>query len=309
MSLKTLKENHNKNMQMILKRMLGTYGEKSGAYRVLKEKLEHVAWSLACEHEKNMPEFYELMNIVAEYKNTLPTNNNWVTDDLVALICPEVRQNTIFSKLSELIYMTTIQRVAGQGEILLAFLCGDSEKAKKHGDVRVGGKNVEVKADAASIHQEEDSRYNVYNDLLREKFGLTPDDIKNKYKGWYPLPTRLMSGKEAVDFYSKLYRKWGDDKLEQIKKAWDETNDPEIRSQELGYLVLCEYMQHKGYDGILFTSAKKQKDGKIKAVYLADISDKEFIRENLLMKPQKFRGKSNESRPDGQVGIEIRKNK
>ena len=307
MSLKTLKENHNKNMQAILKRMLRTYGEKS-EYTVIKEKLEHVAWSLACEYEENMPEFYELMNIVAEYKNTLPTNNNWVTDDLVALICPEVRQNTIFSKLSELIYMTTIQRVAGKGEILVALLCGDSEKAKKHGDVRVGGKNIEAKANTASIHQEEDSRYSEYNALLREFFDVTPDAIKTKYRKWYPLPALLMSGKEAVDFYSKLYRKWGDDKLWQIKKVWDETNDPEIRSQELGYLVLCEYMQHKGIDGILFTEIDK-KDGKIKTVYLTDISDKEFIRENLLMKPQKFRGSSNQSCPDGQVLIQIRKNK
>lgn len=298
------KQQYNKNISPTMKRMAKIFKKQNKPYKLLNEQVQHVGWSLACENVQHLLEFEEFLLSLSSCENTISTDQNWTAPDLALAINPETRQNPVSSEFVNRVYNTTAQRSAGKGEILVSLLCGDAEKTiVKHADVCIRNKNIELKADIGTIHQEEENKFRQYDKLLKETFNLKPKEIKEAYKTYHPLPTLLLNGKDAANFYSKLYRNWSSDKLDIIEKIWNEFEDPDIRSQELGYLVLCDYVSHKNIDGILLT--EQQKDGKIKAVYITDLTDKKFIFENITMKPQKMRSGSTEARPDGLVNISI----
>jgi hypothetical protein len=204
------------------------------------------------------------------------------------------------------VYQMALQRSAGKGEILVSLISSDAQKAKKHGDINISGKNVEMKSDLATIHQEEENKFRIIDKLNSLTFGKTAKQAAKEFKAYHPLPTLLSDAKGAREFYSKVYRNWGEKQLDTIERVWDETTCANRRSMELGYLVMLDYVRHKGIDSLLLTELN-EKTNTICAVNISDFSDKNFIFDNVVMKPQKHRGGSTESRPDGLVNIGVRK--
>ena len=292
----------------VLERMAKVWGKNNKPYKMIENLLVHHGTSYAVRSPEHFEELLRTLSKLAGNglvsSLTIQTDKNFVADDLVSHVDPSLRSNKIFSKLANDICSSSAQRSAGKGEILLSLLCTDSQKAKKHGDVNVGGKNLELKSDVGTIHQEEENKFRKNDELIFETFGFTRDKVKNNYKSYRPLPTFLLGGARAREFYSKIYRNWDDTKLDAIENAWNSTSCPDRRSAELGYQVLLDYVQHKGIDGLLLT--EEQKCGRIKAVYIQDFSDKDFIFANVTLKPQKMRGGSTEARPDGLVNISIK---
>ena len=292
----------------VLERLANVWGEKNKPYGMIQNLLYHHGSNYALRMPECAPGLLKFMTAVSNEGllpvTSFPTDTNFATEDLISFIEPEFRENSAVSMLLSDVYSSSAQRSAGKGELLVTLLCSDAQRAKKHGDVNVDGKNIELKADLASINQEEENKFRKNDSLVLEAFGLTRKDVREKYRSWHPLPTLLSSPAEAREFYSKLYRNWSSNNLDIVEKVWTNTSCPEERSQELGYLVLLDYVRYKGIDGLLLTS--KQKCGNIKTVYIQDFSDKEFIFANVMMKPQKMRGGSTEARPDGLVNISIR---
>ena len=297
-----------------LDRMAGVWGKRNKPYRLVYDLLVKMGVYYSVRHPEHSQEFTTTLDRLSESSlllgesTTMPTDKNFSVPDLVDFISPSYRKDFIFNQLANDIYAASAQRSAGKGEILLSLLCHDSQKAKLHGDVNVGGKNVELKADVGTIHQEEENKFRPIDEINQETFGLNPKEVKAKYKDYYPLPTLLCDASGAREFYSKIYRNWEEDEqntnLDIIEEVWNSTHCPAERSRELGYLVLLDYVRHKSIDGLLLT--KEQADGGIKAVYITDFSDKEFIFANVMMKPQKMRKGSTEARPDGLVNISIK---
>jgi|APSaa5957512535_1039671.scaffolds.fasta_scaffold25528_2 hypothetical protein len=297
-----------------LNRMAGVWGKKNKPYRMVYDLLVKMGIYYSVRHPSHQQEFLAILDKLSGSSSllgnasTMPTDKNFSVPDLVDFISPSYRKDFIFNELASDIYAASAQRSAGKGEILLSLLCHDSQKAKLHGDVNVGGKNIELKSDFGTIHQEEENKFRKNDKVVKETFGLTNEEVTKQYTTWHPLPTLLCDAKGAREFYSKIYRNWEKDEqntnLDIIEEVWNSTQCPTERSRELGYLVLLDYVQHKSIDGLLLT--KQRKDGKIKAVYIQDFSDKDFIFANVTLKPQKMRGGSTEARPDGLVNISVK---
>lgn len=292
----------------VLERMARVWGKKNKPYKMIESLLSHHGLSYALRSPECTEGLLEFLDAVSGDglfpPSSLPTGENFATDDVISFVNPSLRGNKVVSSLLNDIYNSSAQRSAGKGELLVTVLSPDARKAKKHGDVNIGGNNVEMKSDNGTINQEEVNKFRKNDTLVQETYGLSRKDIKERYRAWHPLPTLLSSPTAAREFYSKLYRNFPHEYLDVIQKVWTDTSCPDARSRELGYLVLLDYIRYKGIDSLLLT--EQQKCGNIKAVYIRDFSDKEFIFANVMMKPQKMRGGSTEARPDGLVNISIK---
>jgi hypothetical protein len=301
-------QQYDKRCEPALERMAAIWGRGNKPYKMIYDLLVHYGTSYAVRSPECAEGLLEFLDAVSGDglfpPSSLPTEGNFATDDLISFVNPSLRGNKVVSSLLSDIYNSSAQRSVGKGELLVTVLSPDAQKAKKHGDVNIGGNNVEMKSDTATINQEEVNKFRKNDTLVQETYGLSRKDIKERYRAWHPLPTLLSSPNAAREFYSKLYRNFPHEYLDIIQKVWTDTSCPDTRSQELGYLVLLDYIRYKGIDGMLLT--EQQKCGNIKAVYIRDFSNKEFIFANVMMKPQKMRGGSTEARPDGLVNISIK---
>ena len=303
--LKEYKQKHDNKIKPLLDKFSNVWSKDTKQYNLASGILTNETWGICCNEEEHIEKFYELVESIFTPQSTFSTSKNFFHSDLVSLINPEFRNNPIFSELCDRLYEASPQRGSGKGEILISLICENSEKKKhKDDDICIGGKNIQMKADNATIHQEEENDFRCVDKLNLQYFGLKQKQIVKEHKKFYPLPTFKLNGTDAREYYSKMYPKWGKSELDTIEKVWNDTQNPDTRSDELGYIVLCEYVKFKKIDSILFT--EKQKNGYIKAVHITDFTDKKFILDNIKFKPQKTRGGSTQACPDGLVNVSIK---
>ncbi len=300
----TIFQEYDQQLEPIFDRLANIWGEKNKPYTTLREFLMYSAPSMALRGNVELSRISDILTLNEKRSVKLGVEKNFRTDDLISYISPLLSDNAVFYDMMLKVYETALQRSAGKGELLVSLLSTDAQKAKKHGDINIDGKNVELKSDTGTIHQKEENKWRVNDKLIRDTYNLTASEVKEKYKSYHPLPTILSDGKQAREFYSKVYRNWSDEKLDIIEATWNDTECPDQRSMEIGYLVLLDYIEHKNIDSLLLT---RLRDGKISAVHINDFSDKEFIFANVTLKPQKMRGGSTEARPDGLVNIGVKK--
>jgi len=300
----TIFQEYDQQLEPIFDRLANIWGEKNKPYTTLREFFKNSAPTIAMRGNVELSRISDILTLNEKKSVKLGVEKNFRTDDLISYISPLLSDNAVFYDMMLKVYETALQRSAGKGELLVSLLSTDARKAKKHGDINIDGKNVELKSDTGTIHQKEENKWRVNDKLIRDTYNLTASEVKEKYKSYHPLPTILSDGKQAREFYSKVYRNWNDEKLDTIETIWNDTECPDQRSMEIGYLVLLDYIEHKNIDSLLLT---RLRDGKISAVHISDFTDKEFIFANVTLKPQKMRGGSTEARPDGLVNIGVKK--
>ena len=295
---------YDQSLEPTLNRLATIWGKKTKPYTTLKNFFMNNAPTIALRGNVDLSQISSIITENEQKSVKLGVDKNFRTDDLVSYISPLLSDNSVFYDMMLKVYETALQRSAGKGELLVSLLSTDAQKAKKHGDININGKNVELKSDTGTIHQDEENKWRINDRLVNELYGLSNVEVKEKYKTYHPLPTVLSCGKQARTFYSRVYRNWDDKQLDTIESTWNKTDCPDQRSFQLGYLVLLDYVKHKGIDSLLLT---RRIGDRISAVHISDFTDKKFIFKNVTLKPQKMRGGSTEARPDGLVNIGVKK--
>ena len=297
-------QEYDQGIEKVLTRLSKVWGSKTKPFLAVSSFFKDSAPTMALRENLELSVISDLLSSIEHDELVLKVDENFRTEDLISHVSPLLASNSIFYNMMLKVYEMALQRSAGKGEILVSLISSDAQKAKKHGDINISGKNVEMKSDLATIHQEEENKFRTIDKLNLDTFGVTAQQAAKEFKAYHPLPTLLSDAQGAREFYSKVYRNWGDEQLDTIERVWNETTCPDRRSMELGYLVMLDYVKHKGIDSLLLTKRNKET---ISAVNISDFSDKQFIFDNVVMKPQKHRGGSTEARPDGLVNIGVKK--
>ena len=299
-------QEYDQGIEKVLARLSKVWGSKTKPFKTIRSFFEDSAPTMALRENVELSVISDLLSSIENDELVLKVDENFRTEDLISYVSPLLASNSVFYNMLLRIYEIALQRSAGKGEILASLISSDAQKAEKHGDINVSGKNVEMKADTGTIHQKEENKFRIIDKLNLDTFGVTAEQAASKdfFPAYHPLPTLLSDAQGAREFYSKVYRNWGDEQLDTIERVWNETTCPDRRSMELGYLVMLDYVKHKSIDSLLLTKRNKET---ISAVNISDFSDKQFIFDNVVMKPKKHRGGSTEARPDGHVDIGVKK--